>query len=97
MPDPSICHMVSALPSYLLSATFLRQMEYQDSCACVQDSDFLYLTGISQQGVAVIEAASPLRAAAYTLFVPDNDAHVSSSTAIVMQHQYLSYNAIVKD
>ena len=42
----------------------------------LQDSDFLYLTGIDQQAVAVVEASSPMRDANFTLYVPDSDPQV---------------------
>ena len=41
-----------------------------------QDSDFLYLMGIDQQAVAVIEASSPMRESSFTLYLPDSDAQV---------------------
>lgn len=41
-----------------------------------QDSDFLYLTGIDQQAVAVIEASSPMREANFTLYLPGSDSQV---------------------
>ena len=47
-----------------------------DCLAWVQDSDFLYLTGIDQQAVAVIEASSPMRDSSFTLYLPDTDAQV---------------------
>ena len=47
-----------------------------DSLAWMQDSDFLYLTGIDQQAVAVIEASSPMRDSSFTLYLPDTDAQV---------------------
>lgn len=42
----------------------------------VQDSDFLYLTGIDQQAVAVIEASSPIRDSTFTLYLADTDSQV---------------------
>ena len=43
-----------------------------DIDAPVQDSDFLYLTGINQQAVAVLEAASSRTGGHHlTLFIPD--------------------------
>jgi len=42
----------------------------------MQDSDFLYLTGIDQQAVAVIEASSPMRESSFTLYIPDTDSQV---------------------
>jgi hypothetical protein len=47
-----------------------------DGVHFVQDADFLYLTGINQQAVAVIEASSPMREANYTLFIPDSNPQV---------------------
>ncbi|KAK9862973.1 hypothetical protein WJX84_001302, partial [Apatococcus fuscideae] len=35
-----------------------------------QDADFRYLTGINQEGVAVIESSASARGGAYRLFVP---------------------------
>ena len=46
-----------------------------DVC-CVQDADFLYLTGINQQAVAVIEASSPMRDGNFTLFIQDSNPQV---------------------
>ena len=52
-------------------------------CLCwLQDSDFLYLTGVDQQAVALIEASSPMRDANFTLYVPDTDPQVSPALLI---------------
>ena len=57
-------------------------------CFCwLQDSDFLYLTGIDQQAVAVVEASSPMREANFTLYIPDTDPQVHlpcSSLALLL-------------
>jgi hypothetical protein len=45
-------------------------------CMPVQDADFLYLTGINQQAVAVIEASSPMRDGNFTLFIQDSNPQV---------------------
>lgn len=42
----------------------------------LQDADFLYLTGINQQAVAVIEASSPMRDGNFTLFIQDSNPQV---------------------
>ena len=42
-----------------------------DAGAAPQDADFLYLTGITQQAVAIISAPSLPELARYTLFVPN--------------------------
>lgn len=47
-----------------------------ESLIAVQDSDFLYLTGIDQQAVALIEASSPMRDSSFTLYLPDVDMQV---------------------
>jgi cellobiose-specific phosphotransferase system component IIC len=60
-----------------------------------QDSDFLYLTGIDQQAVAVIEASSPLREANFTLYLPGSDSQVclpllaSSASSFRKRRTYL--------
>ena len=46
--------------------------------ALVQDSDFLFLTGISQQAVAVLEASGSGASGRLTLFIPDSTPQVGS-------------------
>ncbi len=58
-----------------------------DNVEWAQDSDFLYLTGIDQQAVAVIEASSPMRESSFTLYLPDSDAQVQ---LLSLSYDYLS-------
>ena len=44
----------------------------------VQDSDFLYLTGISQQAVAVLESSSSRAGGRLTLFISDATPQVAN-------------------
>lgn len=48
-----------------------------------QDADFLYLTGINQQAVAVIEASSPMRDGNFTLFIQDANQQVCCAQQLV--------------
>ncbi|KAK9908284.1 hypothetical protein WJX75_005446 [Coccomyxa subellipsoidea] len=64
MPPGGIAVLPAATPVFMTGAI---PYPYR------QDADFLYLTGINQQAVAVIEASSPMRDGNFTLFIQDSN------------------------